>query len=76
MNNQRRKTLADISAALESLREQLGDVHSEEQDAFDNMPEGLQDSERGQKTQEAIEQLDSAFSDLESAIEAIGNAME
>lgn len=76
MNNQRRKTLADISAALESLREQLGDVHSEEQDAFDSMPEGLQDSERGQKAQEAIDQLDSAFSDLESAIEAIGNAME
>ena len=40
----------------------------EEQEAFDNMPESLQDSERGQTMYENIDNLESATSDLEDVI--------
>jgi hypothetical protein len=53
----------------------LEEVRDEEQDAYDNMPEGLQYSERGDMMQEAIDSLDEAvdavdevISNLESAI--------
>ena len=59
MNNQRRKQLNNISARigritvpadideLESIKSEIEDVLWDEQMAFDNMPESLQDSMRG-----------------------------
>ena len=52
MNKIRRKALADIVDALETLRESLETVRDEEETAFDNMPESLQESERGEQNEE------------------------
>ena len=52
-------------------------LKDEEQDAFDAIPESLQASERGEKSQEAIDALDNAMSEAESArdnLDAIVNA--
>ena len=68
MNKQRRTEIANIVTELEILKERLDKVLSEEQDVFDNMPENLQYSMRGEESQEAIDNMDGAMSDLENAI--------
>lgn len=76
MNNARRKQLRTI---LERLNECLGEletVRDEEQEAFDNMPEGLQASEKGERASTAISELDDAFAYLENVTGHIETAIE
>lgn len=47
----------EITSALESLQEEVEQKASDEQEKFDNMSEGLQESERGQQLQEAADAL-------------------
>lgn len=54
MNNARRKELDKISQELQSLVERLETVKDEEQESYENMPDGLQASERGEKSENAI----------------------
>lgn len=78
MNNARRKQIDAILARLESLKSlaeelasDIGDIVADEQESFDNMPESLQCGERGQKSQDSIDNLENAHSELESMIIAI-----
>lgn len=64
MNKVRRKEIAKAIELLEQAREILESVRDDEQEAFDNMPESLQGSERGEAMEEYIYTL-------EEAIEAI-----
>ncbi len=71
MNNIRRKELAAIvdlanklSTLLDEIRNDLENIRDEEQDAYDNMPEGLQASERGENSEAAISQMEDALSML------------
>ena len=71
MNKIRRKALAEIITKLEELEnlrseiaERLEAVMDEEQEALDNMPESLQESERGQQMQEYIDTMSSVLDDL------------
>lgn len=71
MNAQRRKTLAalrdrmtDLQSQVTTLAEDLQDVCNEEQDYFDNMPESLQDGDKGQKAQAAIDLMENLISEL------------
>ena len=71
MNTQRRKAIQAVLNELADLRSRIESAQSDEQDAYDNMPEGLQQSERGQKAEESCSRLDdaiTAFDDLESAL--------
>lgn len=72
MNNNRRKDIVKAKAELEEIRGPLAiaiasltDIRDEEQEAFDNMPESMQDSERGEKAQAAISALETALETLE-----------
>lgn len=71
MNAQRRKALKAVITKLEDLdslrqeiKEELEDVMDEEQESFDNMPEGLQESDRGQQMQEYISTIEGVIDDL------------
>ena len=46
-----------------------------EQEAFDNMPESLQDGERGQKAQDGLDLLQEAIEALESTEETLGEVI-
>lgn len=52
---------AKIEAALSNLESVVNDLASEERDKFDNMSEGLQASETGQKIEEAADTLESVI---------------
>lgn len=65
MNNERRKRIVN---AIYKIEELIQNILDEEQEAYDNMPENLQGSERGIISEEAQENLDSAIDALEEAI--------
>jgi ABC-type transporter Mla subunit MlaD len=80
MNNERRKALgavvASVQEALSKLDGLSGDLETardEEQESFDNLPEGLQQAERGQSMEAAVSAMDQALGALE---EAVGNLDE
>ena len=75
MNKQRRKELDTLFHKIEALSDELSDVLNEEQEAYDNLPEGLQESEKGEAMQEAIDNLESALSSLEEAQDYILEAV-
>lgn len=64
MNKERREMLLDVAAQLDDALDALRDVRDEEQDAFDSMPDGLQDSSRGQIMLEAIDIMDGFENDI------------
>jgi len=76
MNKQRRRRIADLTNELDTLLETLTDLRDEEQEAFDNMPESLQDSERGQDIQDGLGTLDSAVDELGSIVDETRNLSE
>ena len=76
MNNTRRKSIQKIYDRLEELMQDIEALQEEEQDAFDNMPESLQDSERGQTMTEAIDNLESAASCAQEALDYLEEAMQ
>lgn len=75
MNKARREKLQVISLKLVELQEAAQAILDEEQEAFEAMPEGIQQSELGDKSQYAINDLDSVVDNLESAINFIDNAL-
>lgn len=54
MNKQRRQQIKDAIALIEEARAMLECVMEEEQEAFDNLPESFQYSERGEQMEENI----------------------
>ena len=80
MNNVRRKKISRLINELEILNNNynhewlnrcigvLEDIKNEEEEAFDNMPEGLQYSSRGMDAEAAIDNLDEALGYLEETI--------
>ena len=76
MNKDRRKRLQEICDILEVQQAALEEIRDEEQEAFDNLPEGLQSAERGQAMEEAAGDLDSACSDLESLRDILVEILE
>lgn len=74
MNKTRRKAIDTLMARLEDLRLDVEYLQEEEQEAFYNIPESLQESEKGEKMQESIDALEEALSNLEEAIENLDTA--
>lgn len=66
MNKARRQELLDVASALSEAKDRLSEIREEEQDAFDNMPEGLQCSSRGDAMQEAIDEMDGWYDEIET----------
>lgn len=73
MNNQRRKSLQEAITLLQSIqdafdraKELIETAKDEESEAYENMPEGLQSSERGEQSQTAVSELENAFEALDS----------
>ncbi|NCG50570.1 hypothetical protein [Serratia fonticola] len=75
MNADRRKRLSDLFVEIEIIKGKVEDVRDEEQDAFDSMPDGLQQSERGQKLEMAISCIEEIIDGLEQACDQINEAI-
>lgn len=69
MNKKRRGQLACVIGKLQDNASILMAIQEEEQMAFDNLPEGLQMSEKGEKMEEAASQLEEAVSQIEDIVQ-------
>lgn len=85
MNAKRRNAIESvINELIERFEEikaeaidQLSEIRDEEQEAYDNLPETLQYSERGENMQDCIDALEYFMSDLENLeIEGTDNLLE
>lgn len=65
MNKERRIRITDAIKRIESL---VQDILDDEVDAYDNIPENLQESDRAIESEEAQENLEAAIEALEEAI--------
>lgn len=76
MNKERRKSLREIQSKLDRLGQDLETLKEEEEEYRDNLPENLQESDRFQRADEvcdllmeALENMDSAYQQIEEAVE-------
>lgn len=73
MNKQRRKEIANAIRQIENV---VSSILADEEEAFDNMPESLHESERGYMSQDAQDNLSNAIDALEEAIVCLEDASE
>ena len=80
MNNARRRRISELKTQIDFANNQLKDANkklssilNEEQDAFDNMPEGLQSSYRGMCSEDAIDNMEEASEKIDEAIELLSD---
>ena len=80
MNNTRRRGINELKTQIDFVNKQLKEaskklsfILNEEQDAFDNMPEGLQSSYRGMCSEDAIDNMEEASEILDEVIELLGD---
>ena len=71
MNKVGRGKVEEAKSLLQQAVDILGPLQEEEQEKFDNLSEGLQQSERGQQFESNASALDNAKSSVESAIEEL-----
>ena len=74
MNKERRKQLNRLLETLADAEQDLSAILEEEQNAFDNLPEGLQGSEMGVTMEEGISTLEDcvdSLQDIQSQIQEV-----
>lgn len=76
MNKDRRARIQALINKLEDIKEDIDFIKDEEQEYYDNMPENFQMGEKGDKAQEAIDNLDYAYSSIDEVVEYLEEALE
>lgn len=66
MNNARRKKIANV---IKEIEKTISDILSDEMESYDNMPDGIKESQNGYNSETAQDSLDSAIDSLEEAIQ-------
>ena len=74
MNKSRRSRIDEIIQKIEDLCSDIDLIREEEDTAYYNLPESLQESERGEAMTDAITNLEDAISTLEDATDYLHDA--
>ena len=67
MNKARRKRLKEAFDKCTEILEILEEVKQEEEEAYENLPDGIRDGDRGEEMQECIEMIEEAAGYIEDA---------
>lgn len=73
MNKERRDQLREAIRYIESAKYIITDVKEQEERAYDNLPEGLQYSDRGSNIEENVDSMDDIIEEIENIIDGINN---
>ena len=76
MNKERRKEIESILSYIASLKDRIESVASEERDYYDNMPENMQNGDKGSQADEAAGHLEEAASDLDGITNELEEAIQ
>ena len=71
MNNERRKVINKMIAKLEEVQSELDSCGDLEQEAYDNMPKGLQESERGDRMQANVDTLYGVIEAIDALVDEL-----
>lgn len=71
MNAKRRKEIETIISTLGNVRSKIASLLEEEQAAYDNLPESLQESDKGCDMESAVDALQAALDDAEDSFDDI-----
>lgn len=71
MNKERRKRLDYVIDKLEELQAEVASIGEDEREAYDNLPESIQYSERGEQMSENADDLDGLDGDFESLLDTL-----
>jgi len=74
MNNERRKRITAIRDQLDSLKSDIEGIAEEERDYISNMPENMQQGEKGQAAEEKADALEAAANSLDEALSSLDDA--
>ena len=74
MNNQRRLLIEKAKKQISEIENLIEKVLDDEQDAYDNLPEGIRMSEKGEKMEDAISSLENASDKIAELIECLDEA--
>lgn len=74
MNRTRREKIDSLIEQLDVLKSDIESVTDDEQTAYDNLPETIQTGNRGELMMSAIDNLESAVSSVEEAIDYLNEA--
>ena len=82
MNKEGRELINKWKGTVEELQTGLQDLHSDveelaegERGKYDNMPESLQSSDRGEAMNAAAEALEAAVSEIQTAIDSLDSVL-
>lgn len=73
MNKARKTELRRIYAVIRDAKDDLESVKFDEQNALDSIPENLQNTERAEAMEEAIDNMDSAEDALAEALDYLSD---
>jgi hypothetical protein len=76
MNKAQRKILEEFQNKIEQLRSELQTQIDAEQEKFDNMPEGLQDSVKGETITSAIDAMENANNSFGEVVDYLQEAID
>lgn len=74
MNKSRRARLDKILEQIDDIICDINTVREEEEEAYENLPESIQDSDRGQAMTDAIDNLEEAINNLEDIEDYLNEA--
>ncbi len=76
MNKQNRKDIEKLIDKLDEVKTEIEFMQEDEESKYDNLPEGIQDSEKGDAMQEAIEYLGYAVDSIDEAIDNLQTVVD
>jgi flagellar biosynthesis chaperone FliJ len=76
MNADRRKRLTALKDELDALKEKIDEIGGEERGYFDNMPENMQQGDKGQRAEEVADLIDQACNSIDEALSGLDSAIE
>lgn len=74
MNKQQRKRIVAIIEIFDSAMSDIEELKDEEEEKYDNLPESIQCSEKGETMQAAAEALENASSSIQEALDSLEEA--
>ena len=75
MNKERKERLAEVETTIEDAIDQIQYIVDEEQEAIDNLPDSLQDSQRVMSMYDAIDNMEGLITTLEGARSELGDVL-
>lgn len=76
MNKARRKQIEEVISKLEDIRDEIQQISEDEMEAYDALPESLQDGERGQQIYDNANDIEYQSSMVDDVISELQDIIE